>query len=389
MKNVYWRPRKISATTTFAMGVLAIALLCLVEYSSYRIEASHAEQMKRANDLARKCREQIKAERQRRGCPVHALFDPTRSGLLGVAMSPLTSKPADLEAKQISLHPQLPSVAVDLLQQAGIQRGDTVAVGWTGSFPAMNVALAAAIEAMELKPIAVASVTASQYGANEEAYTWLDMEAGLFASKLIHFRSQMATPGGPADRCAGMGEEVLALVQSVAARNRVPLVCAKRLQDSISKRVQFVDERSGKSRVAAYINVGGGTASCGGRDCVFPAGLTSSPPSRQAIEIPDCVMQRFADRQVPVIHLGNVKSLARRYSLSVDPQSWDSDTQLNVAAGPHRGLATVALVMLGGLLWAFIRHDIGSRWTHRLQCFLTKRPSLRAVGRSDGPELMA
>ena len=51
---------------------------------------------------------------------------------------------------------------------------------------------------MQLRPVIVASVMASQYGANESDFVWLDMERTIREAQLINFRSQTATIGGPA-----------------------------------------------------------------------------------------------------------------------------------------------------------------------------------------------
>ena len=54
-----------------------------------------------------------------------------------------------------------------------------VAVGLSGSFPAMNVAVYSALYELGVEPIIISSTAASQWGANDPNFTWLDMEAVL------------------------------------------------------------------------------------------------------------------------------------------------------------------------------------------------------------------
>ena len=48
--------------------------------------------------------------------------------------------------------------------------------GIVGSFPALNVSLLAACEQMQLRALPITSVGSSMWGANDPAFTWLDME---------------------------------------------------------------------------------------------------------------------------------------------------------------------------------------------------------------------
>ena len=242
MKSIYWRPQKVTGWTTLMVGLFSTLALTAVSLSPRLQPQVHRIEQSRANQLAGQCREHLHTARWERGLRVNTLFDPSRSGLLGPAMTTITSKPANLEAKQVSIHPQFPAAVVQMLTEAGVQRGDTVAVGWTGSFPGLNIAVAAAIESLELKPIAVASVMASQYGANEPEFTWLDMESSLYRAELIHFRSQLATVGGPADTGAGVGKDTIECVRAAADRNDVRLFRPKRLRTSIKQRMRLLDE---------------------------------------------------------------------------------------------------------------------------------------------------
>lgn len=63
-----------------------------------------------------------------------------------------------------------------MLTQCGAEKGDTVAVNLSSSFPCLNLAVLCALDAMELKGIVINSVGASTYGANLPDFTYLDME---------------------------------------------------------------------------------------------------------------------------------------------------------------------------------------------------------------------
>ena len=310
------------------------------------------------------------------------MFDPTGTGLIGQAMSAITSKPASLEAKQLALHPHFPGAVVAMLHEAGVRRGDTVAVGWTGSFPGFNLSLLAAMDVMKLSPLIVSSVTASQYGANQPELTWLDMESSIRNSGLTNQKSLAATIGGPADCGKGMGDETIELVRAATQRNDVKLLSAKRLRKSIDARMRLMEKQSDGRRIAAYINVGGGTASCGGRECVFPAGVSLNSP-RQESRIVDCMLQRYSDKGVPVLHLASPSSLAKHYGISPSSESTNQFPATHNTAS--RGLAISAFVLICIALRMFVLLDTGDRLLVRLMQSMLRRPAMRVVGQQEGP----
>jgi poly-gamma-glutamate system protein len=53
----------------------------------------------------------------------------------------LTTDAGNLEAKQTAINPNWAAVIVDLLQQANVKERDPVAVSFSGSFPALNIAV--------------------------------------------------------------------------------------------------------------------------------------------------------------------------------------------------------------------------------------------------------
>ena len=383
MKSVYWRPARRKPTVTLLLGACAALLLFLVEETPRWVPSPQRHTQQAANALATRCRLAIAAKRSALGLPVHHLFDSASTGLLGPAMSPLTSKPASLEAKQCSVHPQFPAVVVDLLQQAGIRRGDTVAVGWTGSFPGLNVALVAALEALDVRAIPIASVTASQYGANEPDLTWLDMEHALREADLTSIHSLAASIGGPADRGEGMGPETSTLARAAMLRNAVPPLLASSRRSSIDARQQIIRSTAGEVPVKAYINVGGGVASCGGRHCSFPSGLSKS----EYQESPDCLLRRYSDVGIPVIHLANPRRLAADYQLPEVNQA-TSAAPLSQHGRLSRILAGAALLALCGVLRWTILSDRGDKLWYAVRRRLTGRAWLRPVGHVDGPQLM-
>ena len=186
----------------------------------------------------------------------------------------------------------------------------------TGSFPAMNLSVLAAVETLGLKPVLVSSVGASNFGANDPYFSWLDMEAALVAAEIFHTRSVAASLGGGEDIGRGLAPVGRRLLREAVERNDVRLIQHDQVEESIAERLKIYREGCGEGEIAAYLNVGGGVASLGHslNSELVPTGLTLRLPRRNFPA--RGVLIQLGLEGVPVIHLLNIERLRRRYGLT-------------------------------------------------------------------------
>jgi poly-gamma-glutamate system protein len=302
----------------------------------------------------------IREERLQRGHQFDPQFDPAMTGMIGEYLTPITSVTGHLESKQTSVNPNFAAAVVDMLQKAGVKEGDIVAVGCSGSFPALNLCTMCALETMKAKPIIVASTAASQFGANRPDLLWIDMEKLIYDKDLISFRSVAASLGGYEDQAAGMTEEGKQMLKAGIERNNLPMIVDEEFTASIDSRMQLYKDMAGGRPIKAYINVGGGTVSVGrsvGKKLYEPGLNLAYTP--EALEI-DSVMTRFAKENTPIIHLVEVMILAKAYHLPPAPvvtpaagEGWlFYDTWL------HRVIAVGFLIGIG-VAFRFVTRPVG------------------------------
>ncbi|TWU43170.1 hypothetical protein Q31b_22080 [Novipirellula aureliae] len=316
---MYWRPKQISRKwLTFSMLVSLFGMM-LVESLPRKIAPEHSETLKAASLKANEAFRLIGTARKEQGHKVIEKLDPQASHLIGPSMSMVTSKLGSLESKQTSINPNFSAVVVQWLRDAGVKPGDKVAIGASGSWPALNIAVYSACETMQLRPTIVLSAASSQYGANSPDMMWLDMERLLNEAKIFSFRAEAVSRGGLYDQASGMTEQTKQLLFEAGDRNGVPRLSGDTLRDSIRERMVIYDHNESSATYAAYINVGGGSASIGGSTGheLWPGGLYSEMP--ESDEIPDCVATRMLSKGIPLINVGNVKSVAKRYAMPIAP----------------------------------------------------------------------
>lgn len=372
MKKVYWRPRTVSRTALVLIAMLSVVGLVVVEATKAPQARDFLPDKLRAAQAAQDAFDAIKEVRVIDGPPIDLARDPFETGMIGVPISSITSVHGVLPAKQVSVNPNFAAVAVEMLKEAGVKEGDVIALGLSGSFPALNVCAITASEALGLEPIVISSASASEWGANIPGLMWLDMERILEERGIIRTRSVAVSLGGIEDE-GPPTEEGMQAIQAGIERNGRTLIDEPSLEDHVRRRLEIYREEAGGRPIKAYINVGGSATSTGtsvGKQ-LFSPGLNTAPPPRIGKVVG--VMPSLIQEGVPCIHFVQIISLAQKYGLIADreeptPEGFPYDMFRDVGEGGvfeaddyQQPIVIAALATIFIALWGFIRTDIGFR----------------------------
>ena len=328
-----------------ALSVLAVLAMAVAEKLRHPVSARFHDDKLRAARLAALAQRAIQSERWGSDSVIDTVNDPNETGLIGEEFTLITTDRGVIQAKLTSLNPNFAAVVVDYLREAGFRRDDAVAVAVTGSFPALNVAVLAAIESLGGEAVMISSVGASMWGANDPGFCWLDMERFLAEKGIFRTRSVAASLGGGADRGRGLSPEGRRLIREAAGRNGVPLIEEPTLEESIARRLEIYDERAEGRRYAAFINVGGGLGSLGAAENgrLIAPGLNlelgmHNYPRKGA-------MVRMGERGIPVIHLLDINELAGRNGMPVAPVPLPEVGEGEIFTREEYRIAAVSLVL--------------------------------------------
>lgn len=384
MRGMYWKPEGASQVQRAIVAALAIVGLVAVEvFPSEEQQPHYAEKMLAARK-AQEAFDVISVASEKKGLQLRLKTDPAGSRLIGEVLSPITSGSGSLVSKQTTVNPNFAAVVVEWLKEARVKAGDVVAVGVSGSFPAVNIAVYAAIHELGAEPVVVASTAASQWGANDPSFTWLDMEAVLRKNDVFPYKSAAASLGGVGDDAIGLSTRGRRMLERAIERNEVPSLAtmddeateiveeteppgttvALVDEGKVRERMKVFYEAAGDRPIKAYVNVGGGTVSVGtkvgkkkfnpGLNLRAPKGINDMPPS---------VIGAFLEAGVPGIHLTSMVSIAESYGLEIAPR-----TTPEVGTGgvfqrrePNRWIAGVVLSILLIALFVVARAPWGTR----------------------------
>lgn len=259
--------------------------------------------------------------KEARGLPVDSnQFDINRTGLIGLENSPLTTTLGNLSAKRTTTNPNLAALLVYLFRQAGIRPGDRIAVGASGSFPALIIASYCAARAMPLEILAIISVGSSQWGANNPEFTWLDMEECLRRHGFNQHHLLALSWGGEDDSGREYPEEIRARLSALADRLGLDFLPTGSLKERVRGHLQLLDKSAGRRPIKAFVNIGGSAVNLGQDSSI----LKLHPGLTQVRKIPESskrgLIQEMARKGIPVIHLLNIRRLVEIYGLPWDPQ---------------------------------------------------------------------
>ena len=235
--------------------------------------------------------------------------------IIGEEYTPMTTTLGAHDAKLLSIHPDFAAVAVDMLQNVGIQAGDKVAVNMSSSFPALNIAVISAIDAIGASPVIVSSVGASTWGANRPDFTWLDMEKKLVDEGLWSWRSSAASRGGGEDQGNGLTPEGIGMLTAAIERSGVPLLEGNNLKDGIKERVLLYEAANQNVLPKVLVNVGGNHVIFGegGHDKLLRQGVTQG--YHPYLATTGGLAAEFLNANRGVIHFININRLAAHYDI--------------------------------------------------------------------------
>ena len=301
------------------LSSLSLLAFIAVENSKVDVKQQWYSQKLEAAQLSQLAANHLKNYRLENGVFIDVINDPNQTALIGQEYTLVTTDRGYIDSKLSTTNPNFAAIIVQLLKDAGLKEHDNVAVAMSGSFPGLNISVIAALETLKLKPILITSVGASNFGANDPYFTWLDMEDILNNSNIFHSRSVAASIGGGSDIGRGLSPEGRNLISKAIERNNVEFINEKHLENSISRRMEVYKEYSDGKPIEAFINVGGGIASLGTtiNGKLIPPGLTEYLPMRN-FPVRGVIIE-MGLQEIPIIHLLNINQLLAKYGLPTSP----------------------------------------------------------------------
>jgi len=316
-----WIKGKLSIIHLFWAVVILLVGLLLIEQTKSIVQTPYYDEQTQAAQLMKSSLEVIKKERLKRTIPLDIGLDPNQTGIIGKEYTQLTTTLGNLEAKRTSTNPAFAALLVKYFKEANLKKGDVIAIGASGSFPALMVAALSATRVLELEPLFIYSVGSSEYGANIPEFTFVQMLDSLNKKNIIPYKLLAISMGGYLDQAEGMlysdsQDTIKKIVQSSGAL----VIDTANIEENILQRIQLYSAASNGKPIKAFVNIGGATPNYGNTPAsiTYPNGLVIDGP-----KIPDYpergLIFEYQNLGIPIIHLLNIRDLAVKNGIPIDP----------------------------------------------------------------------
>lgn len=310
IENTWW---------VYGLFGLSVMAYLLAAWIPAREVAPLKEEMVLASRIMAEASSAVRECREERSLRIDLSADINRTGWIGERLSGITSSLGSVEAKRTTANPNFAGLLVLLLRHAGVRKGDAVAVCASGSFPALVAATLSAASVIEVEPLVLLSLGASQWGANIPGFHILRIHRCLRSRGIFRWTPVAVSLGGEKDAGGGMEDRARHRLLREIAASGIPFLDETLLEPAVEARLQLLERSAGSKRISAFVNIGGSWSSLGQdpRVLEIPPGLVTIedfPPK------PDQgLIYAMAARGIPVIHLLYIRGLAKKYGLEWDP----------------------------------------------------------------------
>ena len=308
-------------TKTFVwLFFLSLVFLILVKVIPLKKADWLEGEMRRASKYMAEAEAVLVTCRAAKGFSPDERFDINGTGLIGVEFSSITTSIGNLAAKRTTTNPNMAGLIVMLLHKAGVRKGDNIAVGASSSFPALLIAVLAAAKTMDLKPLLICSLGASQWGANDPDFLWMDMWDCLTLNHIFNFKIRAVSLGGDKDIGEDMSPEGQAILREAVRKSGILFVQEPNLSNNVSLKMRIYEEAAAETEIRAFINIGGSFTNMGEDSDILQvkpglAQISQFPPEERR-----GMVFAMAARKIPVLHLLYIRGLVQHYGLPWDPQ---------------------------------------------------------------------
>lgn len=239
--------------------------------------------------------------------PVNAGFDgPVNAGFDGPEWTEPVTTVRSAPAKRTLVSAHTAAVFSRLLREAGLRRGDTVAVVLSGAYVGASVAVLSAIESYGLRTVVVSSLGAPVAGADDPGFAWLDLERTLREAgvwRMHSIRALIGADASVASRVREPGDALRAGLLASARRANVPLIESGDFAAAVNESAAVMGlGPNSDTRPAALVNIGASRLALG--ECLDPVDVPYGLSRRPLV----ChrgapgLMQIALDQGVPVLN---------------------------------------------------------------------------------------
>lgn len=276
--------------------------------------------------------------------------DLNQTGLMGPEFTELTTTPGNTGAKRTSLNPNFAAAMVRYYTDAGLKKGDVVAIGTSGSFPGLMIAALCGATEMGLETRVIASLGSSMHGATRPEFNVFDILDHLKKGGFCEFDLLAVSPGSVNDLGGGNLEGLIyfgtkELSLELCKETGYEVIYIEDLAENIQYRLGLYGDD-----VDLFVNVGGASPNNGTSSYTlnFPNGLVLDPPTIPTTPYRGLIYE-YAARGIPVINLLDVRGLAEANGIKYDSVPMEKPGESGVYYSVAYNIPLIIIFLVGSI----------------------------------------
>jgi len=362
MKN--WVKSNISVKYLVILLIIITIGFFFVEFTKKKVRTDYYDIQIEAANIMSKSLQIIRQERESRGITISEKTDPNKTGIIGEEYTRLTTTLGNLSAKRTSTNPDFAPLMVKYFKQAGLVSDDVIAIGSSGSFPGLILATLSACKAMEITPLLIYSIGASEYGATIPGFTFIDMLETLNDKRIIPYHLLAVSMGGNYDQAEAMlYPDSQKLIRDIAQNSNAIFIDTDNLAENIQRRMKLYKNAAKGKSINLFVNIGGASANYGNTTAsiTYPNGLIKNGP-----KIPDNpergLIFEYQSLNIPVVHLLNIRDLALKNGIPVDPTPLPEIGQSEVFFELRYQKWLIVITVIIGIMFLILTRNMSNKY---------------------------
>lgn len=305
--------KKDEIRLSLILAFLILSLALIIQNSEVQKNVYYVQQVNAAEKM-KACMDAVKAYKNNLGIPL-SNEDYFKTGMIGEPFNLITTTLGEVKAKRTTANPDMAALVVKMLHEVGLKKGDRVGLGFSGSFPALNIAVLCATDEMGLEMVPITSVGASTYGANNYALTFPEMMHHLYQEGLISTDSVIVSLGGDFDIGANTDPDKVDEIEKRLVKAGLNLSKEKDLMRNVQLRLRTYGS------IECFIAVGGNITNGGITEeaITLGQGILDGNQYFGIVNEKSGIIQHYLSKQVNVINLLNIEKITLAYGMPFDP----------------------------------------------------------------------
>ena len=307
--------------------LIIIVYLLSMTYGYKKVE--YFDDMIKAKINVEKLFENIKERKAELGIIMNEKLDINHTGMIGEEFTGMTTTMGDLDSKRLSTNSNFAAYFVKVFKEMKLTKDDIILVNMSSSFPGINLSVISALDTLGLNGILVNSIGASMYGANNEDFTFLEMEEYLKHKGLIKNKISAYSWGGDWDIGHNFSPGVQDKINSRIKNIKIKKFYTKNIDENFKNKCEYYDS-FGKPKI--FINIGG--------NILFQR-----------------LLKRYDNKGVKTISILNLKFIGNKLGFSIRQKKNIESVKIYYKSRKNIFEILIIIIFIGGLLLIFKKGD--------------------------------